>query len=338
MIFALLRKREGGNVMKKLSKWTMLLLVVVVVSSSASASDIKGVTYEGGGVQIWLDVDEFDYATPQFVDRRVPGNLSGASYQFRTPYSNSDDVQEWYAEYTLDPADLPGISLSGTWYFWARGYMTLGSTGGIWEESDYLFVKGDDAVGPTWGADALAAADNADDRILNEWSNNPDGPGLNVWGWGSNAQWDTGLDVKSKEFNLVDGVITFRINERETATSNVHIDVICWSNVDENAYMPTDADYQAAGPPQPAVPGDTDGDGDVDLDDLFAVRNNFGTSSGATRADGDVAPHPAGDGAVNLDDLFTVRNNFGTGLTVPEPATLSLMGLAAVALLRRRSR
>jgi len=80
------------------------------------------------------------------------------------------------------------------------------------------------------------------------------------------------------------------------------------------------------------VPGDTDGDGDVDLDDLFAVRNNFGTTTGATLADGDTD----GDADVDLDDLFTVRNNFGTGLIVPEPMTLSLLGLGAAAFIRRR--
>jgi len=80
------------------------------------------------------------------------------------------------------------------------------------------------------------------------------------------------------------------------------------------------------------VPGDTDGDGDVDLDDLFAVRNNFGTTTGGTLAGGDTD----GDGDVDLDDLFTVRNNFGTGLIVPEPMTLSLLGLGAAAFIRRR--
>jgi len=70
-----------------------------------------------------------------------------------------------------------------------------------------------------------------------------------------------------------------------------------------------------------AVPGDADRDGDVDLDDLFIVRNNFGSTS-ATWSDGDFDD----DGAVDLDDLFTVRNNFGsTGLAAGGTASASAL-------------
>jgi hypothetical protein len=48
--------------------------------------------------------------------------------------------------------------------------------------------------------------------------------------------------------------------------------------------------------------GDTDGDSDIDLDDLNNVRNFFGGG-----AEGD-ADH---DGDTDLDDLNAVRNNFG---------------------------
>jgi len=79
------------------------------------------------------------------------------------------------------------------------------------------------------------------------------------------------------------------------------------------------------------MPGDADCDGDVDLDDLFTVRNNF--SSPGTWDDGNF-DH---DDVVDLDDLFTVRNNFGFGTSapVPEPASAALM-LSGIGLMARR--
>lgn len=79
--------------------------------------------------------------------------------------------------------------------------------------------------------------------------------------------------------------------------------------------------------------GDTDADGDVDLDDLNHVRNNFGgTGLGDTDDDNDV----------DLDDLNAVRNNFGAvGVQpVPEPPSLVLLAAGAAGLIayRRRSR
>jgi hypothetical protein len=54
-----------------------------------------------------------------------------------------------------------------------------------------------------------------------------------------------------------------------------------------------------------SVPGDTDGDDDVDLDDLNNVRNHFGEAGNNPTGDTN------GDGVVGLEDLNEVRNNFG---------------------------
>jgi len=56
------------------------------------------------------------------------------------------------------------------------------------------------------------------------------------------------------------------------------------------------------------IPGDLDGDGDVDLTDLAVLLANFGTLTGATYEQGDID----GDGDVDLADLATLLANFGT--------------------------
>jgi len=79
------------------------------------------------------------------------------------------------------------------------------------------------------------------------------------------------------------------------------------------------------------IPGDANLDGDVDLGDLFTVRNYFGAPGGWSEGDFDA------DGIVDLDDLFSVRNNFGYGTAaVPEPLTTALMAFGGLSLLRRR--
>jgi ELWxxDGT repeat protein len=55
----------------------------------------------------------------------------------------------------------------------------------------------------------------------------------------------------------------------------------------------------------PDLPGDTNGDGRVSLDDLNNVRNHFGQSGAGVIGDTN------GDGVVNVDDLNNVLNNFG---------------------------
>lgn len=89
-----------------------------------------------------------------------------------------------------------------------------------------------------------------------------------------------------------------------------------------------------------SIPGDADGDQDIDLSDLNAVRNHFG-ESGVGRAEGDLT----GDGSVGLDDLNEVRNRFGSSAPytlgpeyavrqspVPEPGSLVLLSLGCLVL------
>ena len=94
-------------------------------------------------------------------------------------------------------------------------------------------------------------------------------------------------------------------------------------------------DTLAAGLPT-CEPGDADGDGDVDDDDLSIVLANWGLAPQGEEACrvGDFT----GNGMVNDSDLSVVLAHWTGALSpaVPEPATLTVVALGAVALLRRK--
>jgi hypothetical protein len=88
------------------------------------------------------------------------------------------------------------------------------------------------------------------------------------------------------------------------------------------------------------VPGDTNDDGVVDAADYIAIKTNFGlTGTGITRLQGDLD----GDFDVDWTDLQELMGIFGTrslgeAPAAPEPATLGLLAIGALAVIRRRRR
>jgi len=84
--------------------------------------------------------------------------------------------------------------------------------------------------------------------------------------------------------------------------------------------------------------GDANGDGIVDAADYIILKLHMGQSTSAGASDGDFD----GDGTVDWDDLQTLISNIGAGRTPseisPEPATLLLLALSGLAMLRRRER
>ena len=84
------------------------------------------------------------------------------------------------------------------------------------------------------------------------------------------------------------------------------------------------------------LPGDADDNGVVNAADYIVLKTNMGQATGATTADGDFDD----DGDVDWADLQILQTHYGETIaasgTIPEPATLGLLAIGALAAIRRR--
>jgi autotransporter-associated beta strand protein len=88
---------------------------------------------------------------------------------------------------------------------------------------------------------------------------------------------------------------------------------------------------------KPFMAGDANLDGQVKIGDLVTLAQHWNQASGATWFDGDAN----GDGQIKIGDLVALAQNWNKTVTaggaVPEPLTLTVLGLGGLAVLRRRS-
>lgn len=222
-------------------KLSVRLMLVLSACGIVAASDIR-VDYNStlGRALIWVEAEDYDSKTPEFVVDPQVMNASGDAFYFEQ-YSPNVQIDQWWAEYSIDSAAItePAIMLSGDWYCWVRVNQPQAGA----EEANYLLVKGDsgDGAGSDWYSTAIATVTDADDILNNDIAANG-GAGSGAWVWMGASTKTAGVE---KEFNLdTEGKIVFRINEREGGSNSARIDAICWTN-DPN-YAPNDAAFGKA--------------------------------------------------------------------------------------------
>jgi len=87
--------------------------------------------------------------------------------------------------------------------------------------------------------------------------------------------------------------------------------VIVSDNVSSGRDIVADAIRLLYQGPVVEIPGDVDGDGDVDISDLVIVGSSFGKSPGDAGYDPRADANDSG-GAIDIADLVLVGSNFGS--------------------------
>jgi hypothetical protein len=304
------------------------------------------------------------------TDENVPTGLAPSRYQInavRVSLTNApgngnikyDDTYDSFADIAAGTDEDPGrpIELYGVGFtndYEGFGYGALDFLAPEFEEGTPQFVAndgyviyplGDDGAGvltdvynsPVGGYDAVKDIHDAEPWNTKPWALGKfEGilPGADV-PYDSTATFEVDLSLPGVldylQASLSYGTLGFFFSSlHEPSGHSGSITYPQWYNKEHATGKAPTLELDVTLLPE-STPGDTNGDGAVDLEDLNNVRNHFGETGDNVIGDANA------NGVVDLEDLNAVRNNFGAGpgAAVPEPSTglLTLVVLVITMLL-----
>ena len=173
--------------------------------------------------------------------------------------------------------------------------------------------------------------------VVTIWIGNEYKNGISVPGLGATVDWEINWHTDKIVFladgnTVLDTSVTDPVSgswtipttdhtvftQAATNSVDVSLDGIGWTAVSELAFLT----------------GDANGDGVVSAGDYASVQANFGNTG-----DPGILGDANGDGVVSAGDYASVQANFGNtapAQVTPEPTTISLLALAALAITKRQ--
>ena len=327
-----------------MKKLVAILALLALISGSAHGAVLtfqNGVDGYGGGndTAMYSDmpVNSYPLDTYAYIAIRTGGTaIDKALYRF--------DLSSMAGDYT----DINSISLTLNfpWGTTANsgtvGVFAISTANAAWGESTASWANREQTGGTPWAGSAglNTATTDYDATALASWSYSSAGAGDHVFnlGGGSGTLKDL-IDLWSVPATNA-GLVLAITTSSDTEAWAAHTGYVGGAAT----HPLLTVDYE----PAPIAPGDTNDDGNVDGYDLTQVIDKWGMAS-PTWADGDVWHSgnvaSGSDGFINQDDYDHIANVINPanpapteplGEPIPEPATLGLLLVGALAVIRRR--